>query len=291
MRWANIGRGSWIDGILWWGAPYESAGLAVEVAGRRCLGASVVVGGESTDVGLWLGLGVASVHLHLRDLFPRSWRQAARAWAERRVEVLNERRVRDPRESSPAHAYEIDPFEGRTTGFYVFEGALNVQLWNGPHGWSCRDRSVAPWDGNGWTWHVDLVAALIGEARYEEEPGTTHETAVVMPEGRYPATVRVYRCRWNRRFWNGRWLWRAEVDVPGGVPLPGKGENAWDCDDDAVFAQTVGAARRYIDVVNAAQQLALGVLADRAKRAGLDWIPSDGWPPHMRPPGAPSNAA
>lgn len=288
MKWQSINRGSWIDGILWFGEAHASPGLAVEVARRPCFGASVTLGGESTDVRLHLGAGLLSVHLALEGVFPTSWRHRASAWAERRAAALNAWRVTQPAESSPVYAYHLDPFAGRSTGFDLYDGTLLLRLWNSDGGWDHRDRSVAPWDGNGWTWAVPLVDTLIGPMTYEAEIGTTHANDVVMPEGRYPATVRIYRARQNRRWWRGAWFWRFEVDVPGGVPLPGKGENSWDCDDDAVYGMTVS-SDGYPHVFDwwACQQLAMSVLTDRQRRGGLDWVPDGGWPPHLRPPGAP----
>lgn len=285
MKWQRIGRGSWIDGILWAGQPYESPALRVEVALRTSVGASLTLGGESTDLALHVGVGFASVHLALEGVFPASWHSAARAWSDRRAEQLNAARLLDARESGPVYGYQLDPFEGRSTGFDVFDGALHLRLWNSDGCWDHRDRSRLPWNGNGWTWRVRPLDVLLGADVYEADPESDRNetTSVVMPEGRYPANLREYRCRWNRRWWKGAWVWRTEIEVPDGVPFPGKGENGWDCDDDAVFGMTVTTGPRS---ASAEHQLALSVLADRHRRAGLDWIPEGGWPPHCRPPGS-----
>ena len=60
-----------------------------------------------------------------------------------------------------------------------------------------------------------------------------------MPEGKYPAHVKRERRTWKRPRWftplvRGYW----DVDVESGIPVPGKGENSWDCDDDAIFASS-----------------------------------------------------
>jgi hypothetical protein len=33
----------------------------------------------------------------------------------------------------------------------------------------------------------------------------------------------------------------AHIEAPSGVPIPGKGENSWDLDDDAIYGMTSGA--------------------------------------------------
>lgn len=134
---------------------------------------------------------------------------------------------------------------------------------------------------------IPVVTWLIGPARYESTEATAevYPAEVVMPEGRYPATVKVYRCRWNRRFWRGRWWWRASVEVPVGVPIPGKGENSWDCDDHATFGVTTAVSRERPDVRAVVDAIAIDAMRDRQRRAGLDWVP-----PKTRPAPAPRTA-
>jgi hypothetical protein len=60
-----------------------------------------------------------------------------------------------------------------------------------------------------------------------------------MPEGKYPAHVKRERRTWKRPRWFTplvREYW--DVDVESGIRVPGKGENSWDCDDDAIFASS-----------------------------------------------------
>lgn len=76
------------------------------------------------------------------------------------------------------------------------------------------------------------------------EDGDKGETVVPMPEGSYPATwaVTVYERRFVRFPGTLRdalsppWTRPSlRLDIPGGIPHWGKGENSWDCGMDGLF--------------------------------------------------------
>jgi hypothetical protein len=54
-----------------------------------------------------------------------------------------------------------------------------------------------------------------------------------------------------------------------GLPVPGKGENSYDCDEDAVFGGSIPA--RNAD--EACGRIVGSVMHDRARRAGPGWTP------------------
>lgn len=158
------------------------------------------------------------------------------------------------------------PFMGNTwdnnsreIGFSWYDGYLSVRLW-------CRD-------GNSWSrgdrwWHfkqpilINPADIFLGRQKYSEETLEEGETTVPMPEADYPATYRLFRATWKRP----RWPWpliilRANIAVEGGIPVPGKGENSWDMDDDAIFSMTCAAATKE----EATQIYKESVLRDRMK--------------------------
>lgn len=98
-------------------------------------------------------------------------------------------------------------------------------------GW--ESRSSDPWWRKAICFHV--VDWLIGKARYEETKGAPFEAIVPMPEGSYKVIATPSRATWRRR-----WYWPTLVrdsvwlDIPGGIPHSGKGENSWDCGDDGL---------------------------------------------------------
>jgi len=120
---------------------------------------------------------------------------------------------------------------------------------------------------------------FLGRSKYTESARQRHETVLAMPEGSYPVTVELFTSTWKRP----RWPWpmsiqRANVTVGGGVPVPGKGDNEWDMDDDAIFEGMYAATT----VEEALAVLKESALRDRQRNAGEGWIPDGGWPVHCR---------
>lgn len=83
---------------------------------------------------------------------------------------------------------------------------------------------------------LPLVDWLIGRARCEVTDGEPFAVVVPMPEGSYAATAQPKTYIWRRR-----WYWpllrrdSVSLDIPGGIPFAGKGENGWDCGDDGLW--------------------------------------------------------
>ena len=83
---------------------------------------------------------------------------------------------------------------------------------------------------------------LLGKVQYSCQKLKTETVEIPMPEGTYPATVTMECAKWKRPRWPiAQVRLGADVDIPKGVPIPGKGENSWDCDDDAIFGMSCAA--------------------------------------------------
>lgn len=162
-----------------------------------------------------------------------------------------------------------------------------IKLW-GDHlklAWACDD-SEMHYDGKGgrgrpaagWQWSCFPLDILFGKRVYRREESAREAHTLTMPEGRYQASCVVTHCTWRRAHWPWwpltRTLDRLEVDFDPPVGLPGKGENAWDCDDDATYSLTTvlkhGSVRATLD------QFALDTLRERQQRGGLAWRPREG---------------
>lgn len=115
------------------------------------------------------------------------------------------------------------------------DGLIAWSLWAATMGY----HKGARWRANQWSWH-----RWIGW--YPEHVGwetlDVVRTVVPMPEGSYPATVELKRGTWRRR---RLFAWAPKVhhyvsditpDTP--IPEPGKGENPWDCGDDATYSMS-----------------------------------------------------
>lgn len=241
-------RDAGLELTLWPGAPYEGrAQLDLAVTGpkrHRFTALTFGFGGEEEDASLHVGLYWVSFWLTLRGVIPWSWRRATRAWAERRIE----RWKAEGAGRRPTWAHEIDPLGGRDTGVRIFGGSVWWSLWEWRGGWSSGANKVAPWDSTGWTstWHV--VDWLLGATKHEREQLDRTSVTFTMPEGygyeaaEHQAEVVTERRQW----WRPRWPWGrvdniiVEVTVEGGVPHPGKGTTAYNCDEDALItASTV----------------------------------------------------
>jgi len=150
----------------------------------------------------------------------------------------------------------------REIGFSVDRERLWVYPWVHPDGGG-RRRTVL----------VDWADLFLGRERYTQvvlEEGVRVE--IVMPEGTYHGTASRHLATWKRPRWPwAKRLTRVEIDVPGGVPVPGKDENAWDIDDDAIFGTTVVAETIEAGV----EKLIASAMRDRRRYGGgEDWRPA-----------------
>lgn len=132
-------------------------------------------------------------------------------------------------------------YNDREVNVYVHDWSLWWSFWNNSMEWS---RKTPRWR-HGCFHALDL---LLGKWKYAERDLAVAQAVVPMPEGAYPATVTLKEATWKRPRWFTRRLLRAEVDVNANpIPCPGKGENSWDCGEDATYslscvANTVEAA-------------------------------------------------
>mgnify|MGYP000629700480 FL=1 len=133
--------------------------------------------------------------------------------------------------------------------------------WVRQDGW-CRSD---PW----WRKQIVLRVAdwLLGRTRFEGVKDAEVECLVPMPEGCYMAKAKRETCAWRRRwYWPALRQVRWTIDIPGGIPFAGKGENSWDCGDDGLW----GLSGPGMDTLpNAIGAVVASVLRSRDRR-GLD---------------------
>lgn len=95
---------------------------------------------------------------------------------------------------------------------------------------------------------------------------------VRMPEKSYSGTAELLACTHGfdklPRFLDRKFT-RVSIQMDEGIPVPGKGENSWDQDQDATFGVTMPA--RSIEA--AVLELAKDVRETRERRAGPRWKP------------------
>lgn len=133
--------------------------------------------------------------------------------------------------------------------------------WSNPMGGSKRDTYLKEW-----------ATLFFGRAVYSQqvlEEGVPVE--IPMPEGTYHGTAKRYVASWKRPRWpKAKSLMRVEIDVPKGVAVPGKGDNEWDMDDDALFNQTSNSET----IEEGVQTLIASAMRDRQRYGGGEhWRP------------------
>ena len=292
LNWHSINRGPLVDGELrlrpWDDNRREPPSIGVELTaldGWQSLAFEVTVGGDDHDLVVRVSCLVFSLYLSLNNVVSNEYRH--RSW-----ERTQARAARLPgHDDGHAYAYQIATWSGhgRKTGFYISAELAHLSIWDGDHGWESRQTQKWPWDGIGWSFSLLWMDKLIGSTRLEVDEASVELVAdqvVVMPEGKYPAQIKLTRERrarwWQRPF--TRWEWNVEVGVEGGIPFPGKGENSYDCDDDGLWMTSFDAGHeKPWEFRWACDKFALRALESRAKRGGLNWTPNDGWPPNCTP--------
>ncbi len=149
-------------------------------------------------------------------------------------------------------------------------GAVWWKLWcdlheSGSHVpiWDARSHWRSP------VWHV--VDWLFGRLTSHVEHVETHTATLHLPEGDYPVTVEItWRVRQRSRLAGSRRMTTtASVISETGIPIPGKGESAYDCDDDAYYQIGTPA-----ETVDDALVFALQKIRERREEyGGRDWRP------------------
>ncbi|HYE58160.1 MAG TPA: hypothetical protein VD948_06625 [Rhodothermales bacterium] len=160
------------------------------------------------------------------------------------------------------------PNDPHSIGVSWHDGGLWWDCWQNDHEWR---RGTPRWRHG----HFTPMDALFGRTDHRRELLGTHPVEVPMPERAYPGTVTLFESVWTRRRWPHwpltRRMVRAEVDVPGGVPHPGKGENSWDCGEDATYSLTCAEST----VEGAVSRLVESVMRSRRKYGGPNWRPAE----------------
>lgn len=124
---------------------------------------------------------------------------------------------------------------GKRCEVYWFENALWIKPWSRQWEWRTGD----PWWIHGLTIHFDDL--LLGRAKYSKRTLSEHDVLIPMPEGSYPARVKMEVSTWKRPRWFARTVRYADVDLPTGIPFQGKGENGWDCGEDGLYGSSMPA--------------------------------------------------
>lgn len=161
----------------------------------------------------------------------------------------------------------------RRTELSVHDWALWWQLWMPLH----MSRSSDPKWRSG---NFQILDAIFGKSKYTKGPASEPEAVLVpMPERNYRGNVVTHQWSSTRPRWPFKFgpevlfcdgvSYTLTMEPLDRIPYPGKGENSWDCDDDALhsISGTGGVANAIADAVRS-------VLRSRQKYGGsIRWKP------------------
>ena len=162
----------------------------------------------------------------------------------------------------------------KSIGFTIHDGAIWVNLW--------ADASCHSFEKTKGFWHPHKrrlcwqpLDTFFGQKNHSER--VLEETPVVIPmvEGLYKGKAIRRVEQWRRP----RWPWwpsavqvvRVQVKMQDPVPFPGKGENSWDCGEDALYGMTSNADT----VPKAIAAVVESVLTSRRRHGGPNWRPAE----------------
>lgn len=161
--------------------------------------------------------------------------------------------------NSLIYKHKID---GRALSFnFWFEnaGTISVNLMSDTTGWK----------KGGWSWYLNIADKLKGKFTVSKKIIEEKDILVPMPEKSYKAHAVLADWTWHYKRWFPKTIRRCEIKIPEGLPHAGKGENSWDCEDDATFGLTTGKVRSIAEAVG---DLVGMTLETRVKNGGWnDW--------------------
>lgn len=199
-------------GVAWRLLPKSGFGVGTEV--RWGTNAS-----ETTpDVAFHAGR-LGDLWLHASDLIPRRWLE---------------------RHKLDRQGQRVTDYDTRVFSINVDTTAFRWEWWARSGSWSRSD----PWWMQG---RLDYRDFLFGGTIHNSEVTSEGTCVIPMPEHTYPATFKIERAVWTRPRLLGRVrdavlgpLSAYSVTLTPGepIPVPGKGENSWDCGDDAIYSST-----------------------------------------------------
>jgi len=148
--------------------------------------------------------------------------------------------------------------EDREIDISFSDGTLRWRFWCDPMSWS----STTPKWRDG---HINFVDLLLGRSKCDHRTLEARDVMIPMPEGAYPAKAELQEWTWRRPRWFRKTIKRVQINVEKGIPFPGKGENSWDCGDDATYGITTGPCRSIAEGVGV---LVGSVLNSRVRYGG-----------------------
>ncbi|KKN81392.1 hypothetical protein LCGC14_0320050 [marine sediment metagenome] len=156
----------------------------------------------------------------------------------------------------------------RDLSLSIHDWTLWWRVWADP---DCWNNQRPRWrDGS-----FHFLDVLLGKVKHWKEDERVVDVLLPLPERSYPGTVEMYTGIWKRPRWFADRRSMCEVEIPRGgkaPQFPGKGENSWDCGDDAIY----GLHRECKTVPEAVGKYVEAVLHNRERRGvAFDYNPKE----------------
>jgi hypothetical protein len=119
----------------------------------------------------------------------------------------------------------------RTVGWTISDGRLDILLWSDRDCWNHDD----PW---WWDISIEPARLLLGPWDNSGVVVEQYDLEIPLPEGMYQVKVNVVKhTRKRKRFPFKKVTMYSDVHMRDNpIPIPGKGECAWDLDEDAIYS-------------------------------------------------------
>lgn len=157
-----------------------------------------------------------------------------------------------------------DKYGARELSVNIQDWAVWWDLWVDPGGWSSKRPRWRDGSFHALDW-------LLGKRVHKSVVLDEGEIVVPMPEGVYRGHCKLSEDTWKRpRWFVTKRVRRAHIDMTEPVPFPGKGENSWDCGEDALHGSTTQ-ARTFGDAIGS---VVASVMNSRLRHGGKDWRPA-----------------
>lgn len=125
--------------------------------------------------------------------------------------------------------------EERDFGISIYDWMIFINLGNDTRG---LNNNNSKWK----EFSFDIKDFFLGRTKISEKIIEEKDVKIPMPEKEYDANVQIVKVIHKRKFLPIPFSFiRARVEIPGGIPHPGKGTCSWNCGEDRTYSYSLTA--------------------------------------------------